>query len=150
MIEYSKIEIAVEYLDAAIDEREVHRRYFAAMNLAGVAEELLGKIVRLKDEKDYLTSAVEDLTFIQDKLWDKLGWAKKSPKEYKKLLGSTKNAIKHMDAGSDIKARLYFKVEDESKWLITSAIHNLDRLGIEQSKKVETFLAKYSEDELPD
>lgn len=150
MIEYAKIEIAVEYLDAAIDEREIHSRYFAAMNLAGVSEELLGKVLRVKGKKDRLTSVVEDLTYIQDNLWNKLGWAKRSPKECKKFLGSTKNAIKHMDAGSDLNARLYFEVEDESKWLIKSAIQNLDAIGIKRSEKVEAFLAMYSEDELPE
>jgi hypothetical protein len=150
MIEYSKIEIAVEYLDAAIDEWEIHGRYFAAMNLAGVSEELLGKVLRAKGEKDRLTAAVEDLTYVQDKLWDKLAWAKKSHQEYKKLLGSTKNAIKHMDSASDVNARLYFEVEDESKWLIQSAIHNLGALGIRRSKRIEAFSAKFSEDELPE
>ena len=47
MIEYPKINIALEYLEAAIEERELHQRYFVAMNLAGIAEELLGKIIRV-------------------------------------------------------------------------------------------------------
>jgi hypothetical protein len=37
MIEYQNIKIALEYLKAAIEERELHQRYFAATNLTGVA-----------------------------------------------------------------------------------------------------------------
>ncbi|MBW4936660.1 hypothetical protein [Marinobacter sp. F4206] len=147
MIEYSKSDIAMEYLDAAIEERELHQRYFAAMNLAGVAEELFGKLVRVAGEKDRLTSTIEDLSYIQEKLWGKMGWAKQSPKDLKKLLVSPKNSIKHMDNGADSNAKLHFEVEDESKWMIQSAIRNMDALGLERSEAVRRFLLKHADDD---
>lgn len=150
MIEYSKSDIALEYLDAAIEERELHQRYFAAMNLAGVAEELFGKLVRVAGKQDRLTNAVEDLSYIQEMLWAKMGWAKQSSKDLKKLLVSPKNSIKHMDSGADSNAKLHFVVEDESKWMIQSAIRNMDALGVERSETVRRFLLKHADDDSPD
>lgn len=83
MIEYSKFPIALEYLEAAIEEREIHKRYFAAMNLAGVAAELLGKIINSEGKKEQLTSTVETLSFVQNKVAGELGWPTQSGKELK-------------------------------------------------------------------
>jgi hypothetical protein len=38
MHEYSKVKIALEYLEAAVDEYDLHNRYFSSMNLAFVAD----------------------------------------------------------------------------------------------------------------
>ena len=67
-IEYSKLEVALEYLEAAIEEREFHQRYFAAMNLAGVSEELLGKIISVTGKEDQLTKTIKVLSEIQEKI----------------------------------------------------------------------------------
>ncbi len=143
MIEYPKINIALEYLEAAIEERELHQRYFAAMNLAGVAEELLGKIIRVVGKTDQLTEAVNTLSEIQKVGIENLGWEEKNKRNLKALLGSTKNSIKHLNSESDSNAKLYFTVEDESKWLIQAAIRNLDILEIYHSNTVKGFLNKH-------
>jgi len=145
MIEYSKFKIALEYLEAAIEERELHQRYFAAMNLAGVAEELLGKIIRVLGKTDQLTDVVEKLTQVQELAWDQLGWEKQSRKDLKNIIGSSKNSIKHMNSISDQNAQLYFEVEEESKWLIQAAIRNLDILEIPHSGTISAFTKKYAE-----
>jgi hypothetical protein len=139
MTEYSKFPIALEYLEAAIEEREIHKRYFAALNLAGVAEELLGKIINSKGKKNQLTSTVETLNFIQSKVAKELGWPLRLMKEIKKILNTSKNSIKHMDRAADENAKLYFSVEDESKWLIEAAIRNLDILEHYHSDVVKMF-----------
>jgi hypothetical protein len=144
MIEYPKLNIALEYLEAAIEERELHQRYFAAMNLAGVAEELLGKITRVKSKTDQLTDTVNRLPEVQKVGIDHLGWEERSMKDLKALLGRSKNGIKHMDNASDKNARLYFEVEDESKWLIQAAIRNLNTLQIYHSGTVKGFVEKYT------
>ncbi len=144
MIEYPKLQIAIEYLEAAIEERELHQRYFAAMNLAGVAEEILGKVIRTNGGVDQLTETVNLLSTIQDGAWELLGWEQLDKKRLKKLLGSTKNSIKHMDNASEANAELFFMVEDESKWLIQAAIRNLDILNIYYSNTVKEFVEKYA------
>lgn len=145
MIEYPKINIALEYLEAAIEERELHQRYFAAMNLAGVAEELLGKVIRVVGKTDQITDTVNTLSEIQKLGMKHLGWEERSRKDLKNLLGRTKNSIKHMDNVFDNNAKLYFEVEEESKWLIHAAIRNLDILEIYHSGAVKGFIDKYPE-----
>jgi len=49
-----------------------------------------------------------------------------------------------MDSIFDQNAKLYFNVEDESKWLIQAAIRNLDILKIYHSVTVKTFVEKYN------
>lgn len=143
MYEYSKLPIALEYLEAAIEEREIHKRYFAAMNLAGVAEELLGKIIRVQGKTDQLTEVTSTLMKIHENVKGIIDFEYKSQKEFKNLMGSTKNSIKHMDNAGDINAKLYFEVEDESKWLIQAAIRNLNILEIKHSGTVRDFVEKY-------
>lgn len=46
---YRKQDIAIEYLNLALTEYVKGENLFAALNLAGAAEELLGKIVQLND-----------------------------------------------------------------------------------------------------
>jgi len=143
MYEYSKLPIALEYLEAAIEEREIHKRYFAAMNLAGVAEELLGKIIRVQGKTDQLTEVTSTLMKIHENVKGIIDFGFNSQKEFKSLMGSTKNSIKHMDNAGDINAKLYFEVEDESKWLIQAAIRNLDILEMKHSGTVRDFVEKY-------
>lgn len=143
MYEYSKLPIALEYLEAAIEEREIHKRYFAAMNLAGVAEELLGKIIRVQGKTDQLTEVTSTLMKIHENVKGIIDLGFKSEKEFKKLIGSTKNSIKHMDSAGDLNTKLYFEVEDESKWLIQAVIRNLDILEIKQSVTVRDFVKLY-------
>ena len=148
MIKYSKIPIALEYLEAAIDEREIHKRYFSAMNLAGVAEELLGKIVRIIGKKDQLTETAETLLKIQNKVkphFDfNLGFT--TTKEFKNLIKSTKNSIKHINSSNDLDAKLYFEVEDESKWMIQAAIRNLNKLDIKYTDRIQQFMETHPEE----
>ena len=147
-IEYSKLTVALEYLEAAIDEREVHQRYFAAMNLAGVAEELLGKMIRVTGKTDQLTTAVNLVSKIQENVKGLVNLGFENKKELKKILGSSKNSIKHMDNVGDSNAKLFFRVEDESIWQIRAAIRNLDILEIPQSVAVSKFIAAYPEESL--
>lgn len=54
-------------------------------------------------------------------------------------MNAPKNSIKHMDGDADENAKLYFSVEDESKWLIEAAIRNLDILEHYHSDIVKMF-----------
>lgn len=143
MCEYSKLQIALEYLDAAIEEREIHKRYFAATNLAGVAEEILGKILRVLGEKDRRTDALDFLESLQTVVNRYLGRKATNRKDLSKLISKTKNGIKHMDNVSDQKAKLFYDIEEESIWHIQNAINNMDRLGLPHSELVKSFASKY-------
>jgi hypothetical protein len=145
MIAYPKLNIALEYLEAAIEEREIHRRYFAAMNLAGVAEELLGKIIRVTGGVDQLTSTVDMLSSIQEKFKDQMDLGFNTKKEFKNFLASAKNGIKHRDNGKDSNALFHCEIEIESKWLIQAAIRNLNLLNIQHSVIVREFVKSHPE-----
>jgi len=147
-MEYSKLTVALEYLEAAIEEREIHQRYFAAMNLAAVAEELLGKMVRVSGKIDQLTTAVNLVSKIQENVKGLFDLGFENKKELKKILGNSKNSIKHMDSAGDSNAKLYFKIEDESKWHIQAAIRNLNILEVPQPVAVSKFIAKHPEEKL--
>jgi len=147
MHEYPKLPIALEYLEAAIEEREIHKRYFASMNLAGVSEELLGKIVRVQGKTDQLTEATNTLMKIRENVKHLIDMGFENQKEFKKIMGNSKNSIKHMNSLNDQNAKLYFEVEDESKWLIQAAIRNLNILEIKHSGIVRNFVSTYPEHE---
>ena len=49
---HDKLDIADEMLDSAITAFVEHKRFFVALNLAAVAEELYGKYVRICGLKD--------------------------------------------------------------------------------------------------
>ena len=142
--EYSKIDIAMEYLDSAIDEYDVHKRYFASMNLAFVAEELLGKLVRVTTGRpDRHTESINTLLEIQSKI--DLGF--KDRKKLQQLLLSGKNTIKHMDSANDNKAKLYFPIETEAFWAIECAVENIKLLDIPVPTRVLDFLNSYERPE---
>jgi hypothetical protein len=139
----AKIKIALEFLDAAIVERELHGRHFASMNLAGIAEELLGKMVRISGDKDQRTEAVDVLLRLQDSAWPLLGWKKMNRKEMIKFLSKPKNSIKHMDNISDSHATLIVPPEQDSEMQIKGAIKNLKKMKIEPSMIVKDFIVRY-------
>jgi len=143
MLNPAKKEIALEFLEAAIIEREEYGRHFVAMNLAGVAEELFGKMVRISGAKDQRTEAIDVLLELQDKAWPLLGWKKRDRKEMRKLLLTPKNSIKHLDNSSDLNAKLIVPAEKDSKMSIQGAIRNLEKLDIKPSRTVQNFKSKY-------
>jgi hypothetical protein len=66
--EYSKLKIALEYLESAVDEYDVHSRCFSSMNLAFVGEELFGKFIRVHTGKpDRHTKSIDSLLKVQKK-----------------------------------------------------------------------------------
>ncbi|MDX2368123.1 MAG: hypothetical protein QNK36_06915 [Colwellia sp.] len=144
MHEYSKVEIALEYLESAIDEYDLHKRYFSSMNLAYVAEELFGKLVSvLIGKPNRHTKSMDSLLKIQEKI--DLGF--KDRKKLEKLLLNGKNTIKHMRNISDSKAKLYYPIETEAFWAIESVVENIKLLDIPVSNKVQDFLNSYDRPE---
>lgn len=140
MHEYSKLKIALEYLESAVDEYDIHHRYFSSMNLAFVAEELFGKFVRVHTGKpDRHTKSIDLLLKVQHKF--DLGF--RDRKKLQKLLLNGKNSIKHMDNVDDHMAKLYYPVDVEAFWAIESAVENIKLLDLPIPDKVQSFLESY-------
>ena len=83
-----KIQIAEEMMTAALVECIEHRRYFAAINLAYVAEELYGKLIRISGEKTMRDEVIDPV--LKE---DKEGYLDR--KLIKSVASYYKNSIKH-------------------------------------------------------
>ena len=92
-----KLEIADQMLESAIEEYIDKQRYFSAFNLAGVAEELYGKFIRINGGKDAQTSTIEAV----ERLNKIRGWIPIPGRELKKIANRPKNSVKHFDNNED-------------------------------------------------
>ena len=105
MSKTDKLEIVDQMLESAIEEYIDKERYFSAFNLAGVAEELYGKFIRINGGKDAQTSTIEAVARI-----NKIrGWL--PVKEWKKIANRPKNSVKHFDNNEDRFIEIEIKVE---------------------------------------
>ena len=130
---YLKTDIAVEMLDAAIVEYIDHQRYFAAYNLAGVADELLGKVVRLEGKTDALTNSVE----LNKVVMGAIGMSPRPDKELKKLINTQKNSIKHMDSEQDREVQA--NMPDDARRMIGRALRNYHALRLGSRDTIQRF-----------
>ena len=122
---YSKINIAVEFLNTAAELWEAGDAYFASMHLAAAAEELAGKACRhagkasnFDDRVMYVTRAVDGLGLINIQ------------KRVTELMYSAKNSIKHF--GSITEADVELMPRDEASNYIRDAYHNFCKLGLQE------------------
>jgi len=120
-------------MTAAIVECIEHRRYFAAINLAGVAEELYGKLLRISGEKTMRDEVIDSV--LNE---DKEGYIDR--KLIKRMVNYYKNAIKHMNSRND--RYISINVESEVRNAIAEAMENRDKLNLPPNK----FLDQFSED----
>ncbi|RPA31946.1 hypothetical protein [Shewanella frigidimarina] len=107
MSKTDKLEIADQMLESAIEEYIDKERYFSAFNLAGVAEEIYGKFIRVNGGKDAQASTIEAVERI-----NKIrGWIPIPVKEWKKIANRPKNSVKHLDNKEDRFIDIEIKVE---------------------------------------
>lgn len=140
----NKLDIALELLDAAIDERALHQRYFAAINLAGAADELFGRAIRFKNGSNRFDNDLNWMVPFYKHLAASKGWKEEKDedieKKFKKLFNLSKNNIKHM---KNPKEDLDINEKEESNDAIFNAIINLKILGLPLSDSVKDFLDNY-------
>ncbi len=123
-ITYDKLSIADEMLDGAIKAFLDSKQFFVALNLAGVAEELYGKVIRLNGGMNSQSSLIELAKVIARMDGD--GELKDS--DLFKVSGMRKNGIKHLDTEEE--RFIEIDIEDEARSAIDCALTNhrsLDR-----------------------
>lgn len=98
MESFDKLEIADEMLESAIESYLDSKKYFPALHLAGAAQEIYGKWLRINAGQDFSTMMLNHA----DKIFDEPIDRKSVKKEDKR----PKNSIKHMDNESDRFAHL--------------------------------------------
>ena len=118
-----KLEIADEMLEPAIVEFLDHGRYFSSFNLAGVAEELYGKYVRVVGLRDSQHDNIEAAS----KVARMQGGPELTVKDWKKIATTHKNAVKHLDSESDRYVEI--DAEDEARLMIADALSNHNKLN---------------------
>ena len=128
-----KLVIADEMLDAAIVEFLDHQRYFASLNLAGVAEEIYGNFLKFAGKPNIrretidlvrTISSLEDAPELTDKEW----W---------KIATYDKNAIKHVDSIED--QFITIDAEQSSRLMIDDALSNYIKLNREMTPTIQRF-----------
>lgn len=100
-MEVSKLTIAAEYLNRAIEMYFRGDSDFSALHLAGAAQELLGKFVECSGAQSAHSQLVKGVVRIS-RVLDPVGVASKE-KNIRHVINFAKNRVKHMDdEGDDI------------------------------------------------
>ena len=132
---HAKLDIALEYLDLAMQLYMENRNYFCTIHLAAAAEELLGKHLpesaciynmALKAQKalKILESGHEPENL------------EMAHKEAKSVLLSSKNAIKHMN---DAETTISIDSASEAAYWIEQALINFYKLKLRKSQTLWKF-----------
>lgn len=128
-----KLLIADEMLDAAIEEFLDNRRYFVALNAAGVAAELYAKAVRLngknESQREVLDSAIELM-----KKWE---LPEPTLKEMRDIANHLKNGVKHFDSIND--RYIEIDAEEEAMYMIAETMTNKEKLGRAHTNAMSRF-----------
>ena len=149
---YSRIDLACEQLDVAIELFFSERSFVSSLTLAGAAEEVLGNELKNKGKLNAMTTRHAELKRL-------LPRAKVHPPEWKHFVEKhnyARNAAKHL-ANIEAKSAEYdplFRAEPRTAAInmILRAIQNQDLLGMERTAQVVRFYlwhqaARHSEEE---
>ena len=93
---FDKLIIADEMMESAIENYIDHKRYFAALNLAGVAQEIYGKWIRINGGKDLPSQSLDNMEAVHKELGEEF-----NRKKFVNLGNLPKNSIKHFDGIND-------------------------------------------------
>jgi hypothetical protein len=130
---HNKLDISDEMIEAAVVEFLDHRRYFAALNLAGVAEELYGIYARINGKQNCQDGLIELAQTIA-----KIDGAEEFPRKgWRNIANYSKNAIKHLDDESDIEIEL--DSFDEARAMIGNALSNHALLSRKITPTIQRF-----------
>ena len=126
----SKLDIAVEYLDAAIGFYMAQQNYFCAIHLSAAAEELFG--AHLPDDERIFT-----LAWKAEKALKSETGPNPSNSAARKSVNEWKNGVKHMDDGTSqtIEIDPAFAAEQH----IEHALRNFYKLKLRKSPAVWKF-----------
>ena len=130
---YDKLNIADEMLDGAIRAFLDSQQFFVALNLAGVAEELYGKAIRLAGGVNSQSSLIE----LAKAIARLDGNRELKDSDLFKVSVMHKNGIKHLD--NKDQRHIEIDVEDEARAAIGCALTNHTLLDREFTPNVQRF-----------
>lgn len=114
-----KLQVAIELLDRALRMYYEGDSYFAALHLAGGAEEILGAYAEHAGEESSFKSLLRGAVKLS-KYFN--GGVESNPKDIVAIMNHAKNRTKHMDNKSDDHVR--FDPRVEAKGLLDRAVSN--------------------------
>lgn len=129
-VEIAKLDIACEYLNAAIEFFLAGTNYFSAIHLCAAAEELLG--AHLPKDKRIFTLARNCEKAMMSETREKI-----SDSDARNNINEWKNGLKHMD---DITTRtIQIDPAFAANWHIELALNNFYKLELPKSASVWKF-----------
>lgn len=129
---YSKVELAKTQLNKAIALFLSEHDFVCALTLAGAAEEILGRSLQARGDKNSLQSKYEALKPVRDMFGsDQKGWQHFANEE-----NYAKNSVKHMSDDSEM---VSLDLEAAACWMIVRACDNYERLGFERTPLMLEF-----------
>jgi len=131
-LKVSKLEIAREYLDAAIEFFLERTKFFCAINLAAAAEELLG--AHLPKSQRIFTLAWKAERALKSETGT-VPTDKAADKAARESVNKRKNEIKHMDDGTC--RTVTIDPEFMAEHHIEQALVNFDKLRLRKSYKLK-------------
>ena len=131
MEKIDKLIIADEMLESAIELYLDGQKYFSALHLAGAAQEIYGKWLRINGGQDLATMMLDQAAKFMDEPIDR--------KAIKKEDKRPKNSIKHMDNEADRFAYLNLKLD--SFMAITDAFTEYSMLKRDETPNTIRFKA---------
>ena len=132
-VTHDKLDIADEMLDGAIKAFLDSKQFFVALNLAGVAEELYGKLIRLNGGMNSQNSLIELAKAIARNDGD----VELTDIDLFKVSVMHKNGIKHLD--TEEQRFIEIDVEDEARSAIGCALTNHTLLDRQFTPTVQRF-----------
>jgi hypothetical protein len=132
-VTHDKLDIADEMLDGAIKAFLDSKHFFVALNLAGVAEELYGKLIRLNggiNSQNALIELAKTIARID-------GDVELTDVDLFKVSVMHKNGIKHLD--TEEQRFIEIDVEHEARSAIDSALINHKLLNRQFTLTVQRF-----------
>jgi hypothetical protein len=138
-VTYKKLDLAIEMLDEAIRQFLDHRSYACSLNLAGAAEEVLGRTVELRGGESSLVEHVKDHLMIAKAF----PGSTLTPAQSRQRYNLAKNSIKHLNDTDD--AEVTLDLVDEAIAMLNRAIRNVILLQIPYTKEIVRFDGWYIE-----
>jgi hypothetical protein len=141
MVVYKKTDIALEFLDMAMELFVQQRSYFAAIHLAAAAEELLGKLLP-KEERISEIAIKAQIAFQVDNDRKEIDYDTAQKTERKaaaKVDAGLKNTIKHVNDGNDLEVE--GDPVSEASYFIEHALINLESLKMEKPRSCSRYAA---------
>lgn len=131
---HDKLDIADEMLDAAIAAFLDSKQFFVALNLAGIAEELYGKHIRLNGGMNSQSSLIE----LAKAMARADGDFETTDKDLFNVSVKHKNDIKHLD--TEEQRFIEIDVEDEARAAIGCALTNHNLLRRPFTPNIQRFI----------